>query len=166
MTPPLFEERQTTHYGRNHATVERKSEMAESLHATPAGGTAQTGPALLAYNAAAAHTERQMQWWGQANGYTHLLRKYLDGPAVTGDDAKQFDTGWSNVWQTAACLRPLHGRDAVALKKPLPTVTRLQPADFALRPSSKAARWSSGTPSLVTGGVRAILSSVRIAIRC
>ena len=41
MTPPLFEGHQTTYYGLNHSRVERKSDMAESLQATPAGGTAQ-----------------------------------------------------------------------------------------------------------------------------
>jgi hypothetical protein len=113
-----------------------------TVFAPPVGGATQNRPVLLTYKEAAARTERQMQWWGQANGYSHLLRKYLEGPAETRGRAERFETGWGNAWQTVACLRPLHGRGVVALKKQLPTATRLTPADFALHPSSKAVRWT------------------------
>ncbi|MBT4865337.1 MAG: serine/threonine protein kinase [Planctomycetaceae bacterium] len=113
-----------------------------TVFAPPVSGTPKSGPALLAYNAAFARTERQMQWWGQANGYTHLLRKHLDGPAETSGGAEQFETGWGKAWGLAACLRPLHGSGAIALEKPLPPSKGLEPADFALHPSSKAVRWT------------------------
>ena len=115
-----------------------------TVFAPPVGGAAKNGPILLAYNAVYARTEQQMQWWGQANGYTHLLRKHLDGPAEKGGDSEQFEAGWAKAWGSTACLRPLHGSGAIALKKPLPPATRLEPADFALHPSSKAVRWTIG----------------------
>jgi serine/threonine-protein kinase len=114
-----------------------------TVFAPPMSGAAQNGPTLLNYNAAVARTERQMQWWGQANGYTHLLRKHLDGPAERNGSAELFETGWGNAWQKTACLRPLHGSGVLSLKNiRLPTTTRPEPTDFALDPKSKATGWT------------------------
>lgn len=113
-----------------------------TIFAPPVSGASKNGPVLLEYNATYARTEQQMRWWGQANGYTHLLRKHLDGPAETSGVAEHFETGWAKAWGSAACLRPLHGSGAIALKKPLPPSRDLEPADFVLHPLSKAVRWT------------------------
>jgi hypothetical protein len=105
-----------------------------TVFAPPVESKTNRAVTLLSYDGLA-REQRHFDWWEEANGYAGEL---------TSSDARQsFAETWQKAWGTAQVLRPLADRGDVLLKSPLPPRTKLGPGDFALSPSSNAAKWTA-----------------------
>ena len=98
-----------------------------------------TGPVL---------EQKQMEWWGVANGVAkqvvHFLHREGDPPGVSD---KTGVAAWRQTWDKSNDVRLLVGDNGVYLAGELPIKWKdLRPGSFELHKSSKAATWAEGKP--------------------
>ncbi|HUG92384.1 MAG TPA: protein kinase [Planctomycetaceae bacterium] len=89
--------------------------------------------------------QRQIEWWGQANGYASEISRFLVESSAGGAAAQDFTAGWLNVWGPAGEIRPLSAPGAVSLTHDdaPPPLRDITAAEFALGESAPARVWSA-----------------------
>ena len=92
--------------------------------------------------------QKQMEWWGVANGVAkqvvHFLHREGDPP---GASDKTGVAAWRQTWDKSHDARLLVGDNGVYLAGELPIKWKdLRPGSFELHKSSKAATWAEGKP--------------------
>ncbi|HTI50764.1 MAG TPA: hypothetical protein VL475_07430, partial [Planctomycetaceae bacterium] len=107
-------------------------------------------PTLVSYTGPLIET-RQLDWWENRSGYAPDISSFLradDAPVEPQD----FERQWQNRWDAAQVIEPLTGPQGVVLNHDLPQRPedrlKLEPADFALYPASRAATWDAGTRAI------------------
>jgi hypothetical protein len=109
-------------------------------------GTPKTEPTLLSYSGPLIESQ-QLDWHEYRCGYAPDITSFLRNE--TAPIAPQdFEEVWQKQWDAAQVIEPLTGPQGVVLIKELPQRTedraKLEPADFILYPSSRAATWDGG----------------------
>ncbi|MFN0052572.1 MAG: protein kinase domain-containing protein [Planctomycetales bacterium] len=114
-------------------------------------GAGRTGASTLLACADAVLATRQISWWEDHCGYSLDIGTFHRSDA-TSATAQNFTASWLERWGSAQVVAPLTGPQGVYLRKDLPQKpderARLEPIDFALHPSSKAATWDGGERSI------------------
>ena len=117
--------------------------FAPLVNASPSKRTA-----LLTYTVLAARSERQVQWWGKANGFAQVFGHYLEGPAEVAGGNDDLSESWRKAWGTTGCIRPLTSQGTVAFRRKLPETGKLIATDFKLHQASKATTWTTNGMSI------------------
>ena len=87
-------------------------------------------------------SNQQIDWWGESNGYSVVIRHYLRRPGDAFDSpAQTIKERLTAMWKPSQLSRPLSGHDGVLLKHELPDRTELKSEDFVLHSSSSAYGW-------------------------
>ena len=92
--------------------------------------------------------QKQMEWWGVANGVAKQVVHFLhrEGDSLGVSD-KTGVAAWRQAWDKSNDVRLLVGDNGVYLAGELPIKWKdLRPGSFELHKSSKAATWAEGRP--------------------
>lgn len=108
-------------------------------------GERETVPAVFSASAALI-ANRRVQWWGDTNGYSDRIKRFLVNPD-SGDAAPLDSAMWKSTWGRHNVKNALTDRGDVALAADYPDRTKLTPGDFKLLETSKAGKAGpGGTP--------------------
>ncbi len=107
--------------------------------------SATQAPVWLACDATVLE-QKQLDWWGQENGAAKTVRTLM---AINSVPPRELSTPEEMLAVLGAGHEQkfLQDSDGVVLANPLPSrIDQLEPSQFALHASSKAAKWSQGSP--------------------
>ena len=108
-------------------------------------GQQKVTPTLLSYSGPVLE-QRQVSWWENRCGYAADITNFLRADSVPASTTPQsFEQVWVGQWGAGQIIEPLTGLKGVILKADLPTKvedrSKVEPADFQLHASAKAATW-------------------------
>ncbi|MBS0264180.1 MAG: protein kinase [Planctomycetes bacterium] len=93
--------------------------------------------------------QKQVQWWENRCGHSPEVTRFLLPDATEPPTTPQsFDENWLGFWGVDQILEPCRGNNGVVLQKELPSKAedrqKLEPEDFKLHQSCRAAAWEGG----------------------
>jgi len=125
------------------ATAPLRLFVRECVFARPDGiGAGTESPHSVAFCSRATRLMRQIEWWGDSNGYSAQTAPYLRSPSNMKGENDPFDSVWRSAWGQNRIHRPLVGESVVLSGQPTDLIT-CTADEFEVAHDSPSATWTS-----------------------